>query len=241
MSSAESLAGSVYPAEAMVTSDSAIPRLENGDQFTRDEFERRYDAMPNLKKADLIEGVVYLGTPVRFRYGQHHANLMGWLGYYVAKTPRLELANSGSNRLDNDNMPQPDAMLLLPRSAGSAASIDKDDYVSGAPDLVCEVAASNVSLASGRKLDVCRRSGVREYLVVRVEDQAIDGFQLRAGRYDPIQPGDDGVLRSGAFPGLWLDPAALLSGDLPKLFALIDQAASEADHQQFVASLQAQG
>jgi hypothetical protein len=44
-----------------------IPPLENGDRLTRAEFERRYDAMPNLKKAELIKGIVYLGSPVRIR------------------------------------------------------------------------------------------------------------------------------------------------------------------------------
>jgi hypothetical protein len=36
-----------------------LPPLENGDRLTRPEFERRYQAMPHIKKAELIEGVVY--------------------------------------------------------------------------------------------------------------------------------------------------------------------------------------
>jgi len=41
------------------------PPLESGDRLTRQEFERRYQAMPNIQKAELIEGVVYVASPVR--------------------------------------------------------------------------------------------------------------------------------------------------------------------------------
>ena len=34
-----------------------IPPLESGDHLTRHEFERRYQARPDIKKAELIEGV----------------------------------------------------------------------------------------------------------------------------------------------------------------------------------------
>src|SRR5262245_41803687 len=87
----------------------AVPPLENGDSLSRAEFERRYDATPELKRAELIEGEVYLGTGVRVRqHGVPHAQLAGWLGTYTAGTPGLEAGNSGSIRLDLDNMPQPD-------------------------------------------------------------------------------------------------------------------------------------
>lgn len=50
----------------------ALPRLENGDHLTRAEFERRYDAMPGLKRAELIEGVVYRPSPVRAYHAEPH-------------------------------------------------------------------------------------------------------------------------------------------------------------------------
>ncbi len=37
----------------------AIPLLENGDRLTREEFHRRYEAMPENVKAELINGVVF--------------------------------------------------------------------------------------------------------------------------------------------------------------------------------------
>src|SRR6476620_5701958 len=91
-----------------------VPPLENGDTLTRDEFERRYEAMPHLKKAELIEGVVYVPSPVRHRYhGHQHTHLISWLGYYEAHTPGVEASDNVTVRLDLDNEPQPDALLFI--------------------------------------------------------------------------------------------------------------------------------
>lgn len=125
----------------------AIPLLENGDRLTRVEFERRYEAMPRLKRAELIEGVVYLPSPVNLRHhGQPHYDLIGWLTAYRAKTPGLLMGDNSTVRLDLDNEPQPDVQLLIEPERGGQATID-DDYVEGAPELVAEVAASSASSA----------------------------------------------------------------------------------------------
>ena len=90
-----------------------IPPLQNGDRLTRDEFERRYDAMPNLVKAELIDGVVYMPSPVRLElHGEQHVDLIGWLGVYRAYTPGLRCGNNCTIRLDLDNEPQPDLVLM---------------------------------------------------------------------------------------------------------------------------------
>ena len=120
-------------------------------------------------------------------------------------------------------MPQPDAYLMIEPERGGQARISEDDYVEGAPELVAEIAASSVSYDLGKKLHAYRRNGVKEYIVWRVQDREIDWFVLREGRYEPLAPGPDGVLRSEAFPGLWLDPAALLRGDLAAVLATVRQ------------------
>jgi Uma2 family endonuclease len=215
-----------------------VPQLEHGDRLTRDEFERRYDAMPGLKKAELIEGIVYMPSSSRLRrHGHPQFSVCGWLGQYQARTPGIEAGAHGHVRLDLDNMFQPAVFLFIqPECRGQARIID-DDYIEGAPDLVAEVASSSVSYDLGVKLPVYRRCGVREYLIWRVLDQQIDWLALREGGYEPVVPGEDATLRSTVFPGLWLDPAALLRGDLARVLAVLQQGLEAPEHQDFVASL----
>src|SRR5882672_24897 len=198
-----------------------VPSLENGDRLRRDEFERRYTAMPHLKKAELIEGVVYMPSPVRYRHhGAPHALLIGWLVQYAAGTPGVAVSDNSTVRLDLDNEPQPDALLLIDPTCGGQTRFSTDDYIEGSPELVVEVASSSVSYDLHAKLHVYRRSGVREYLVWRVLEQAIDWFVLRAGQYERLPVDANGLLRSEVFPGLWLDPGALVQGDLATVLAI---------------------
>jgi Uma2 family endonuclease len=220
------------------TPSARIPPLENGDRLTRAEFERRYLASPHVKKAELIEGVVYMPSPVRVnRHAAPHLLLSGWLFHYLRKTPGLKLfGDNATVRLDEDNEPQPDLFLALGQGAGGKATLSDDDYLEGAPDLVCEVSASSVSIDLHAKLNVYRRNGVREYLVWRTEDRAVDWFILKNGCFEPIPP-EERILKSRAFPGLWLNVAALISGDLEALVAAIEEGVKTSEHQQLINAL----
>lgn len=225
-------------AKPQVAHDNGVPALENGDRLTRAEFERRYAAMPHLKKAELIEGVVYVPSPVRYRHhGVPHAHLIGWLGQYAAGTPGVEVSDNSTVRLDLDNEPQPDALLLIDPACGGQARFSADDYIEGSPELVAEVASSSVSYDLHAKLHVYRRNGVREYLVWRVLEQAIDWFVLRAGQYERLSVDANGLLRSEVFPGLWLDPGALVRGELATVLALVQRGLDSPEHTSFVARL----
>jgi Uma2 family endonuclease len=218
--------------------ESEIPPLETGDRLSRAEFERRYEAMPHLKKAELIEGVVYVPSPVRLRrHAEPHAYLITWLGTYLASTPGVRIGDNVTARLDLDNEPQPDAVLLIDPMRGGQARITADDYIEGAPELVAEVAASSVSIDLNTKLHVYRRNGVREYLVWRVQNRAMDWFVLREGQYQALQPDAQEVFRSEVFPGLWLDAAALVSGDLAAVMSVLQQGLASPEHAAFVARL----
>jgi Uma2 family endonuclease len=218
----------------------SIPLLENGDRLTRAEFERRYDAMPDLKKAELIEGVVYLPSPVRLRlHGEPHALTLGWLTAYRAGTPGVIAADNASARLDLDNEPQPDALLMIDPERGGQARISDDDYVEGAPELVVEVGSSTVGIDLNLKLHVYRRSGVREYVVWRVQDRKIDWFVLRDGEFIRLDPDEKGHYRSQIFPGLWLHAAALVEGDLAKVLDAVRQGLAAPEHAKFVSDLAA--
>ncbi|HEV3260853.1 MAG TPA: Uma2 family endonuclease [Gemmataceae bacterium] len=219
--------------------DVPLPPLETGDHLTRDEFERRYGAMTHLRKAELIEGVVYVPSPVRLdQHSGPHADLITWLGVYRAATPGVRVAADSTVRLDLDNEPQPDGLLIIEPARGGRARISADDYIEGAPELVAEVAASTVSLDLNAKLRVYRRNGACEYIVWRVLDRAIDWFILRQSQYERLPLTPDGVYQSEVFPGLWLDPAALARGDLARVLQVLQQGLASPDHAAFVSKLQ---
>jgi Uma2 family endonuclease len=232
------MAVSGITAMSSVELDKALPVLENGDRLTRAEFERRYDAMPHLKKAELIEGVVYVPSPVRHRqHGLPHAQLIMWLGQYATHTPGVEVGDNSSVRLDLDNEPQPDGLLFIDPACGGQVRIGADGIIEGAPELVAEVASSSVSYDLHAKLHVYRRNGVHEYLVWRVLEREIDWFVLRAGQYERMPVDAQGLIRSEVFPGLWLDPAALVRGDLATVLAIVQQGLASPEHVAFVARL----
>jgi len=216
--------------------------LESGDRMTRPEFERRYERMPHVKKAELIEGAVYMPSPVRVhRHGYPHSNIGTWLGVYAAATAGTLPADNSTLRLDLDNEPQPDALLMIDSTHGGQAHISADDYIEGAPELVAEVAASSVSIDMNAKLNAYRRNGVREYVVWRVLNRQVDWFVLREGEYQRLAPDERGILRSEVFAGLWLDPAALVAGDMARVLAILQEGIASADHAAFVARLNPPG
>jgi Uma2 family endonuclease len=209
-----------------------------GDSLTRDEFERRYAAMPDVKKAELIEGVVYMGSPVHYlQHGRPEHVLGSWLGFYEVRTPGVDAGHNSTLRLDLDNEPQPDLLLRIPEHTGGLSRVTLDGYLEGAPELVIEVAASSTSMDLHQKLTAYRRNGVREYIVHRVEDGEVDWFVLEGGTYVRQAPDANGCLASRVFPGLVLDVAALLHGDLGALHATIERATGTPAHHAFVQRL----
>jgi Uma2 family endonuclease len=217
-----------------------IPPLEPGDRLSREEFERRYRAMPQLKKAELIEGVVYMPSPARFKkHAGPHADVVGWLYVYKAATPGVESGDNSTVRLDLVNEPQPDAILFIEPECGGHVRISDDDYVEEAPELVVEVASSSASYDLGPKLEAYRRNGVEEYVVWRVLDRELDWFVLTGGEYRRLQPGDDGLLCSQIFPGLWLNGKALLARDHAAVVQTIRAGVASAEHAAFLGRLAA--
>lgn len=215
-----------------------IPPLQPGDKLSRAEFERRYDATPNLKKAELIEGVVYMPPPVAQEgHSSEHFDIIAILGIYRIATPGIEGGDNGSLRLDLDNMPQPDTFLRILESHGGQSRIDADKYVEGAPEFIAEIAATSANYDLHAKLNVYRRNGVKEYVVWRTLDRAIDYFILKDGKFEPLPPNKNGILQSKVFPGLWLDPAALISRDLAKVESVMRKGIATRDHAAFVARL----
>ncbi|MEL6440343.1 MAG: Uma2 family endonuclease [Cyanobacteria bacterium J06621_8] len=204
-----------------------FPPLENGDckasrrhRLTRIEFERRYAAMPNLKKAELVEGVVYVPAALRFRnHAEPHSRIMTWLGVYQVFTLQVAIGDNPTIRLDLDNAPQPDAVLMIN---------------GGRLELVVEVAASSAAYELHDKKRAYRRNGVPEYLVWRVYEGQFDWFIPEAGKYIKQQAGANGILRSQIFPGLWLAVDSLLSGEMQQVLKILQQGLDSKAHQDFI-------
>ncbi len=214
---------------------SLLPPLENGDRLSRHEFERRYQAMPHLKKAELIEGVVYMAAALRFRsHGEPHGNLIIWLGNYKVATPGVELGIEPTVRLDLDNEPQPDAVLLIAERCGGQAHLSEDDYVVGAPELVAEIAASSAAIDLGDKKRAYRRNGIQEYIVWRVFDQQLDWFYWQDGEYVLLPTDADGIIRSRVFPGLWLAVDDLLAGNMARVLVVLQAGLASPEQATFV-------
>ncbi len=219
-----------------------VPPLAPGDRMNRNEFERRWETMPRLKCAELIEGVVHMAAAVRYeQHGNPHGLMMLLLGTYAVHTHGVEFADNTSVRLDLDNEPQPDAMLRLAANLGGQSEVDEEGYLEGAPELVAEVAASSSSYDLHDKLNVYRKHGVREYIVWRVLDREIDWFVLRDGRFDTMKPNDDRIYRSEFFPGLWLNTEAILAGNGKQVLDTLQQGLATAEHSVYVEELRQRG
>ena len=223
-----------------------IPRLQNGDSLTADEFMRRYEAMPGVKAQliggivyitpPLIEGGVYMASPLRAEeHGDPHAAIMLWLGTYWTATPGVQPSVAATVRLAERAVPEPDASMRITRRGRTRI---EGGYIVGGPELAVEIAASSVDIDRTVKFEDYRANGIQEYIIWRIEDGEIDWFRLDAGQYVALAP-DGGVLKSAVFPGLWLDPAALLAGDTARVEQVLRQGLATPGHAAFVAALAA--
>lgn len=228
--------GRSTPAPARPSSANPPP-LEPGDRLTRREFERRYEAMPHIKKAELIEGVVHMPSPVHASHATAHSQMVGWLGVYAASTAGVKLADNATVRLDQDNVVQPDVLLRLELQAGGRSHISPDDYIEGAPELIVEIATSSAAYDLHEKLRVYRRNGVQEYAVWQVLEGHLDWWRWVEGEYVPLAPDERGVVVSQVFPGLWLDAAAMLAGDLAAMLVRLQEGLASDEHAVFVARM----
>lgn len=192
--------------------DTILPVLEPGDHLTAAEFDRRYALRKDIHKAELVQGIVYMPSPVRINeHATSSAILVAWVANYSLGHPGVRCANDGSVRLAPRDRVQPDAMLWY--EAGNAVVDEESRHLEGAPDLVVEIAASSAAYDLHEKKESYRRAGVREYVVWRTVDGAVDWFELVDGEYRRLEPGAEGITRSNVFPGLALSIERLVAGE----------------------------
>ncbi len=213
-----------------------IPKLASGDRLTRDEFERRYTAMTHVKKAELIDGEVYMPPAVTIDHAEPHAILIGCFIQYWFATLEVTVGDNATVRLDDRTEPQPDvSMFVRPEFGGRVAFVDS--YIDGTPELVAEIATTTASIDLNRKMLAYQRNGVSEYIVWRTHDEAIDWFLLRDGLFVRQQPDEHGIHKSVAFPGLWLNVTALLQGDRQALLETLVRGIHSDEHARFINGL----
>jgi Uma2 family endonuclease len=215
----------------------AMPKtLVEGQRLDQSTFHAIYESMPPGTRAELIDGVVYMPSPVGLEHGKAHVPVIVWLSYYAENTPGTEATDNATTIIGWKSETQPDGLLrILPEYGGR--TWNESGYIHGAPELVVEVAKATRYVDLGPKLDDYQRAGVLEYVVRAIDPDEIYWFGLDQGTLVQRPIGDDGVYHSSVFPGLWLDPAALLKGDTRRLRAVVDLGCAAGDHAEFVARL----
>jgi len=212
-----------------------FPPLESGDRLSRNEFERRYAADPHIKKAELIEGIVYVASPLRFEsHAEPHTWLITWLSIYQISTSGVRLGIEPTVRLDQDNEPQPDGVLLIDEVAGGKSRLSADDYIEGSPEMVVEIAASSAAKDLHDKKKAYQRNSIQEYIVWSIFENKLDWFCLEDGEYVLLAADATGVLKSKVFPGLWLSLPHLLTGDMAEVLNVLQAGLKTAEHIEFV-------
>lgn len=215
-----------------------VSGFENGDHLSREEFHRRYLEMPEVKGAELIEGIVFMPSPVHHKkHGRPHQIIGTWIGNYEVATPGVESFDNTSIFLDADNEPQPDTSLRILPEFGGQTRDTQDDYIEGAPELIVEISGSSASVDLHRKKRAYLRNAVSEYIVWLTVEERFRWFVIRDGEYAEIEPDERGVYRSERFPGLWLDAAAALEFDLRAVTARLREGIETPEHAEFLKQL----
>ena len=210
--------------------------LVEGLRLDQPTFHTLYQAMPPGTRAELIDGVVHMPSPVGLEHGEAHVPVIVWLSYYAEKTPGVRAMDNATTILGWKSEPQPGGLLrILPEYGGR--TWNEGGFVHGAPELVVEIAKATRYADFGPKLDDYQRAGVTEYVVRAFDPEEICWFRLDQGTLVQRATGEWGLYRSAVFPGLWLDPVALLKGDTQRLRAVVDLGCATAEHAAFVARL----
>ncbi len=214
-----------------------LPTLEPGDHLDQQTFHTRYEALPEDIKAELVGGVVFMPAAMKRPHGRSHGLLMHWLSAYEVATFGVESYDNTTTIMGDDSEPQPDACLIVLPEKGGQTRVTADDYLEGAPEFVAEIASATESYDLHNKQRDYEKAGVKEYLVVALRQRKVFWFINRDGKFERTPTPADGIYRSDEFPGLWLDPEALLSLDAPRLLEVLQQGLASDEHAAFVRRL----
>ena len=195
--------------------------LAPGDRMELEEFLARWDQCPDLKFAELIDGVVYMPSPLSVPHSRYDGMAQLVVGYYAARSGLCEnLPNA--TWLMGRSAPQPDLALSLKPEYGAKWKLTDRNLASGRPELVVEVCRSSRSYDLGPKLALYERAGVPEYLAILVEERRFEWRILIDDRYQFLTA-ENSIFRSHIFPGLWIDEQAFWREDGDRLLSVLDE------------------
>src|SRR5262245_34149488 len=103
---------------------SESPTLTAGDHLTRAEFLRRWKANARIKRAELIEGIGYMPSPVTVEHGDMESVLGTWIGLYDTHTPGTTSGHNTTTFLLDEETPQPDINLRILQNYGGASWLE---------------------------------------------------------------------------------------------------------------------
>lgn len=223
------------PSPKLLADPEIVPPLHNGDQLSQPEFHRRYEATDPGVKAELIEGIVYMASPVGPEHGQGHIQLGGPFWMYQGATPGVQAQDNSTVILGESSEPQPDLHLRVLPTFGGRVRQNRKGILTGPPELVAEVAHSSEAIDLHGKRRDYQNGGVLEYLVLLIRDSSLRAFDLRSGKDIPVD--SDGVYRSKVFPGLWIDVDAVFRGDVQRSQRVMNKGLKSPEHAAFVKRL----
>jgi hypothetical protein len=212
------------------------PLLWANDRMSLDEFLARWEQMPDLKFAELIDGVVYMPSPVSREHMLLDSRLQSLCGFYCLKTPGTQCGTNGTWLMAASSAPQPDCSInIAPEYGGRSGT--KRDYAAGVPEFVAEICRSSRAYDLGPKLALYQSAGVDEYVAILLEERRIEWRVLVDGSY-VLMTDDQGVYRSRVLPGLWIDANAFWNDDSAALLQVLERGLASQEHGDFAARLQ---
>ncbi len=216
-----------------------IPSLHDGQELDQPAFHEIYSRYPEDFRAELIDGVVYLmNMPLHSDHADPDGILIGFLFTYSIETAGTSIKPNVTTLLGPRSEVQPDCCLLIDPASGGRTAKDAKGAVINAPELIVEVASSTLRVDLNAKKKVYEEAGALEYVVFDVPHRKFHWFVLREGRFEPLPIDADGLYRSRAFPGLWLDEAAFVRGDGRSLVAALRRGLESPEHAEFVHRLE---